>query len=90
MMRDRGLSIRARRRLMIIEVFYGGDEGGIMCALDKIGEGNEALVSSLTHLKVVARHPLAKAMKAYQQERKKKLAADHSTGPQIWDIPPQK
>ena len=65
---------------MIIDVMYSGDEGGILCALDKIGDGKEAYLTSLTHLKVIERHPLAKAMKAYQRGRKKKLAAQHALG----------
>ncbi len=73
-MREHGLHIKARRRIMVIDVLYFGDEGGIMCALEPIEEGKEAYVTSLTHVDITPRHPLAKAIKAYQRERKRKLA----------------
>ena len=75
-MREHGIHIKARRRIMVIDVFYMGDEGGIMCALEPLGEGKEAFLSSLTHVEV-ARHPLAKAIRAYQRDRKRKLAEEN-------------
>ena len=60
--------------LTIKSVIYLGDEGGIGCDLGQIQSKDEVLVCSLTHLSINSRHPLAKEIKAYQRERKNKLA----------------
>jgi hypothetical protein len=73
-MRDKGIHIKAKHALAIEYVHYLGDEGGIMCGLAGTGHGNAAFVCSLTQLKVDDRHPLAKKIRAYQRERKKRLA----------------
>jgi hypothetical protein len=74
LMRDKGIHIKAKHALAIEYVHYLGDEGGIMCGLAGMGQGNAAYVCSLTQLKVDDRHPLAKKVRAYQRERKKRLA----------------
>jgi len=73
-LRGKGIHIKAKHTLAIEEVLYLGDEGGIMCGLAGMGQGNAAYVCSLTQLKVDDRHPLAKRIRAYQRERKKRLA----------------
>lgn len=73
-MRDKGMHIKAKHTLAIESVHYLGDEGGIMCGLAGMGQGNAAYVCSLTQLKVQDRHPLARKIRAYQRERKKRLA----------------
>jgi hypothetical protein len=74
MMREKGIRIKSRQRLQIEEVFYAGDDGGIMCALGGFGEEEAVYVVSLTHIKMKERHPLTKAVKAYQRTRRKALA----------------
>jgi hypothetical protein len=74
-LRNKGIHIKAKHPLAIEEVLYLGDEGGIMCGLAGMGQGNAAYVCSLTQLKVEDRHPLAKKIRAYQRERKKRLAS---------------
>ncbi len=73
-LRDKGIRMKARRRIMVNDALYAGDEGGILCALEPFWDGKEAVMSSITHLDVIPRHPLSKAIKAYQRERKRKLA----------------
>ena len=73
-MRKQGVMITERQQIQIEEVLYGGDEGGILCKLKGIGGADTAFICSLTHLEVQKQHPLAEAIKAYQRERKRKLA----------------
>jgi hypothetical protein len=60
--------------VQIIDVFYSGDEGGIVCALKGAGDEKTAVLISLTHLRLPTDHPLAKDVRAYQITRTQKLA----------------
>jgi hypothetical protein len=73
-LRDQGQRISRDRQLSIQSVFYAGDEAGIVCALEPLEGIKMALVISVTHLQIDLRHPLAKKIRAYQQERKRRLA----------------
>ena len=73
-LRDQGQRISRDRELSILSVFYAGDEAGIVCALEPLEGVKAALVISVTHLWIDLRHPLAKKIRAYQQERKRRLA----------------
>jgi hypothetical protein len=68
-----GILIPPHRQVSIHKVFYSGDEGGITCAISP-PESKEAIVISLTHLKIPYRHSLEKEIRAYQKARIKKLA----------------
>jgi hypothetical protein len=80
MMREKGIRIKSKQRLEIEQVFYAGDDGGIMCGLRGIEEEKTAYVVSLTHIKIKERTPLAKAIKFYQRERRKQLAQQGAFG----------
>ena len=57
---------------IVSKVFYTGDEGGIICHI--LGEATEnAIIISLTHLRIHRSHPVAKAVFEYQKHRVKKL-----------------
>jgi hypothetical protein len=71
--RKQGLGIQRNDSLQIRSVFYLGDEGGIMCDITPHVNSGEALVCSLTHLEVVGDDSLAREMRAYQQQRSRKL-----------------
>ncbi len=73
-LRDQGQRISRDRKLSIQSVFYAGDEAGIVCAIEPLEGIKVALVVSVTHLQIDLRHPLAKRIRAYQQERKRRLA----------------
>jgi len=73
-MREQGVKIPRDQELQIKRVFYAGDEGGIMCDVTLSEEAKEAIIVSLTHLRVPARHPLAKEIREYQRERTRRLA----------------
>ena len=73
-LRGQGQKISRDRELSIQSIFYAGDEAGIVCAVEPLEGIKMALVISVTHLQIDPRHPLAKSIRAYQQERKRRLA----------------
>ena len=56
----------------VSELSYAGDEGGIVCHIVP-SEEREALVVSLTHIRVPRSMPLAPDIVDYQKHRVKKL-----------------
>jgi len=71
-LRSRSLAANPADRHLVRDIYYLGDEGGIVCHLDP-GDGREVLVVSLTHLHVPAFVPVAAEVAAYQKRRIKKL-----------------
>jgi hypothetical protein len=62
------------KKCNVISVFYTGDMGGILCALDIGGvETKTPHVVSITHLTFDRRVPLSREIEAYQRHRIKKL-----------------
>ncbi len=59
----------------IKSVVYLGDEGGIMCDIS-CEDSKEALIVSLTHLRIKKLYPFTKEIKSYQINRKKALASN--------------
>jgi hypothetical protein len=74
-LRERGIKLPAPRRVEIESVHYLGDEGGIACGL-KRPDSKEAVVVSLTHLRVEGGHLMAQAIRAYQIHRTAALARE--------------
>lgn len=74
MLRAQKVFIPTHRRVQIEHVLYAGDEGGIVCGLAFPGSSREAVVISLTHLRIATAHPLANAIRAYQRARVQKLS----------------
>jgi hypothetical protein len=70
---EQGVSIPPHRQVSIQKIFYHGDEVGIVCAISP-SDSKEAVVISLTHLKIPYNHPLEKEIRAYQKARIRKLA----------------
>lgn len=73
-LRQEGLKISSERVLFIRRVFYLGDEGGISCDVTPAGDGKEAFVVSLTHLRIDPSHPLYRDIRAYQRQQVKRIA----------------
>jgi len=71
-LRAQGSFIPPHRQVQISSAFDSGDEGGIVCGISP-KESQEAVVISLTHLKIPYGHPLEKEIRAYQKARIKKL-----------------
>ncbi len=78
-MREQGIKIARDQELQIKHVLYLGDEAGISCDVTLSRDAKEAIIVSLTHLRVHRRHPLAQEIRAYQRERTRRLA--QSGGP---------
>ena len=69
-----GSGIAIPRRCNVLDVFYTGEEGGILCALEIPGPAtNAAFYVSITHLIFERKSPLFSQIDAYQRHRVKKL-----------------
>jgi hypothetical protein len=73
-LRAQGVVLPPHRNVKINGVLYHGDEGGIVCGISP-PSSEEAIVISLTHLKISYRHPLEKEIRAYQKTRLRRLKA---------------
>jgi len=70
-----GVACRPDEALKIGSVLYLGDVGGIACALETWATaGKNAVVVSLSHVRVDDSHPLAARIKAYQSRRAARIA----------------
>ena len=74
LLRQRGLKVGSDRVLFIKGVFYSGDEGGIVCDVTPTRDAEAAYVVSLTHLRIPPSHPLSREIRAYQQQRVRRIA----------------
>ena len=65
----------------VIDVFYTGDMGGILCCLDIGGPDTKSPhLVSITHLTFNRRIPLAREIEVYQRHRNKKLKQQQGRG----------
>ena len=88
-MRDRGGKVKSSQKLQIKNLFYTGDEGGIICDVTLSSDAKEVLLVSLTHLEIDPHHPLAREIRAYQRERTQRIAQlDRSSQPSSFTIRP--
>jgi hypothetical protein len=71
-LQSESLTITNPTRQLVSDLSYAGDEGGIVCHIVPEG-GREALIMSLTHVRVPRKNPLAAAIIDYQKHRIKKL-----------------
>jgi hypothetical protein len=60
-------------RVTVTWISYAGDEGGIVCKLDLGPDVKNAAFTSITHLRVDPRSPLAREIAAYQKHRVKRI-----------------
>jgi hypothetical protein len=71
-LRAQGITAADQPRHVVSDVSYAGDEGGIVCHI--VPPGNrEALVVSLTQVRVPRSMPFAAAVADYRKHRVKKL-----------------
>ncbi|HET7089340.1 MAG TPA: hypothetical protein VFL17_11880 [Anaerolineae bacterium] len=92
-MKDKGIHMAHYEQLAIKRVFYMGDEGGLMCdvTLEGAEAKKEAVVCSLTHLRVDSRHPLTGEIQLYQEKRTRKLAQQGGPrAPSSFTVEPRK
>lgn len=72
-LRAENLTAEVKTRQSVSDLSYAGDEGGIVCHLSPSAETRQALVVSLTHVRVPCSMPLSAAVASYQKHRVKKL-----------------
>jgi hypothetical protein len=78
---ERSPEITIPERCNVIDVFYTGDEGGIICCLDIGGpQTKEAHLVSITHLGFHRRTPVSREIDLYQRHRIKKLKQQDARG----------
>lgn len=73
MLQNKGHNVPTNYIFEVEKVLYGGDEGGILCAVKEYTDKN-LLITSLTHLRIADNHPLAREIKDYQHKRSMRLA----------------
>ena len=88
-MKAQGVKIARDQELPIKRVFYMGDEGGISCDVTPPGM-KDPVICSITHIRIKASHPLAKEIRAYQMERKQRLAQTGGGAPTYFTVKPRK
>lgn len=74
MLRRQGVNVDRYKQLEIHSILYMGNEAGIACDITPKGQEDKPVICSLTQLEIIGNDPLIQEMKAYQQERTKKLA----------------
>ena len=74
LLRKKGLNADRFKPLEVHSVLYMGNEAGISCDITPKGQKENAFICSLTQFEITGDDELSMEMKAYQQERLKKLA----------------
>ena len=70
---DKAHSATVKSACSVTWISYAGDEGGIMCRLSFGDESENAVFTSITHLRFDPHLPLAREIAAYQKHRVKRL-----------------
>ncbi len=77
-LRQRSPALKIKRDCSITEIYYAGDEGGILCSLDfGSDDSKEVAIVSITHLRFDRNAPLSHEIARYQRHRVKKLKRFH-------------
>jgi hypothetical protein len=80
LMQKKGENITSNQELTINSALYMGDEGGICCNFQLMGNTKQAHAASITHLVIDPNHPLAAEIQTYQRQRIHKLKLQNSRG----------
>jgi hypothetical protein len=81
-LREQAPGLDLSPQCQITEIYYAGDEGGILCKLDFGQEDtDQAFFVSITHLTFDRRLPLAREISAYQKHRIKRIRRSGPTPP---------
>jgi hypothetical protein len=75
---SKNIATGSQMRHMVSKLSYAGDEGGIICHIVP-PQGREALIVSLTHVRLPRSMLLASAVADYQKHRVKKLKKQKRT-----------
>lgn len=72
LLRSKGIAKAVEPRQIVSEVYYGGDEAGVVCRILP-NETENVIMLSLTHVRVHRQNPFAAAVFDYQKHRVKRL-----------------
>lgn len=74
LIQQKRINLSIDQDILIEDVMYMGDEGGICCSI-RMQEGiKEVIITSLTHLNIPNNHPLSKEINDYKKKRINKLS----------------
>ena len=80
-LKSRGYQLADNQELLIDNIFYAGDQGGITCAIKADENAEEVYGFFITHLEFDPNHPLVAETQAYQHKRSQRLMiADAKAG----------
>ena len=72
-LREGKTTVVVKPQQIVSDVSYLGDEGGIMCHIKPTEMSGNALVISITHVRMPRKYPLAIPVLDYQKHRVKKI-----------------
>ena len=77
-LQSKNIAVGSQMHHIVSKLSYAGDEGGIICHIVP-AEGREALIVSLTHVRLLRSMLLTSAATDYQKHRVKKLKKQTKT-----------
>ncbi len=80
-LREQAPGLDLSPRCQITEIYYAGDEGGILCKITFGRDDPKGFFVSITHLTFDRRLPLAREIAAYQRHRVKRIRRSGPTPP---------
>jgi hypothetical protein len=80
-LRERSSAAKATWHCKVTDVFYTGDEGGVMChVIFDEEEKEQVFLVSITHLAFDRRLPIARGIASYQKHRIKRIRRENRAG----------
>jgi hypothetical protein len=79
-LRERSSTAKITWHCKITDIFYAGDEGGVMChVIFDQEEKEQVFLVSITHLAFDRRLPIAREIASYQKHRIKRIRRENTT-----------
>jgi hypothetical protein len=79
-LRERSSSAKITWHCQVTDIFYAGDEGGVMChVIFDQEEKEQVFLVSITHLAFDRRLPIAREIASYQKHRIKRIRRRENT-----------
>ena len=79
-LRERSPAAKITWHCQVTDIFYAGDEGGVICHVIFDQEENEQVfLVSITHLTFDRRLPIAREIASYQKHRIKRIRRENPT-----------
>ncbi len=80
-LRERSSAAKITWHCKVTDVFYTGDEGGVMChVIFDEEEKEQVFLVSITHLAFDRRLPIAREIASYQKHRIKRIRRENTAG----------